>query len=32
VAGLALNIFTDYFNHIVATDIGFPWAEALSQR
>jgi uncharacterized peroxidase-related enzyme len=29
VAGVALNIFTNYFNHVAATDIDFPRAEAL---
>jgi uncharacterized peroxidase-related enzyme len=29
VAGVALNIFTNYFNHVAATDIDFPMADAL---
>jgi uncharacterized peroxidase-related enzyme len=29
VAGVALNIFTNYFNHVAATDIDFPKAAAL---
>ena len=29
VAGVALNIFTNYFNHVAATDIDFPKADAL---
>lgn len=29
VANVALNIFTNYFNHVAATDIDFPKAEAL---
>jgi uncharacterized peroxidase-related enzyme len=29
VAGVALNIFTNYFNHVAATDINFPKADAL---
>jgi uncharacterized peroxidase-related enzyme len=30
VAGVALNIFTNYFNHVAGTDIDFPKAPALS--
>jgi len=29
VANVALNIFTNYFNHVAATDIDFPKADAL---
>ena len=29
VAGVALNIFTNYFNHVAATDIDFPKVDAL---
>jgi hypothetical protein len=29
VAGVALNIFTNYLNQVAATDIDFPKAEAL---
>ena len=29
VANVALNIFTNYFNHVAETDIDFPKAEAL---
>lgn len=29
VAGVALNIYTNYFNHVAATDIDFPKADAL---
>jgi len=29
VAGVALNIFSNYFNHVAATDIDFPKEEAL---
>jgi len=29
VAGVALNIFTNYFNHVAATDIDFPKADIL---
>jgi uncharacterized peroxidase-related enzyme len=30
VANVALNIFTNYFNHVAATDVDFPRAEPLS--
>ena len=29
VAGVKLNIYTNYFNHVAATDIDFPKADAL---
>jgi uncharacterized peroxidase-related enzyme len=32
IANVALNIFTNYFNHIAATVIDFPQAEALTAR
>ncbi len=31
VANVALNIFTNYFNHVAQTDIDFPRAEAIPQ-
>ena len=31
VANVALNIFTNYFNHVAQTDIDFPRAEAIRQ-
>ena len=31
VAGVALNIFTNYFNHVADPDIDFPKAGALRQ-
>ena len=30
VANVALNIFTNYFNHVAETEIDFPRAEALA--
>ena len=29
MAGVRLNIFTNYFNHVAATDIDFPKVDAL---
>jgi hypothetical protein len=29
VANVALNIFTNYFNHVAETDIDFPRAESI---
>lgn len=29
IANVALNIFTNYFNHVAETDIDFPRAEAI---
>jgi uncharacterized peroxidase-related enzyme len=32
VANVALNIFTNYFNHVAATEIDFPKAEPLAEQ